>query len=213
MKMDPTGVFSNLASTFTSSLAIAIFIKDVKNTPVDVRTCFNLTARVETDLNYLLALRTQHQKFLATQPSALSRLDSIILSTRQAIHDACRLLEGCREEVYGSEGGYIPIKKRMKWVLGDSGAFVRRTGNLQQQHVSVLGEIQWLRSIEVVKPLEELVSAGNTTFENLELMDDLRDERRRAKMFEENKSKGKDVEDDEGDGDDDSVSKRAHSKP
>lgn len=77
-------------------------------------------------------------------------------------------------------------------MLGDSGAFVRRTGNLQQQHISMLGEIRWLRSVEVVKPLEELVGAGNTTFENLDLMNDLCDERRTGKAFKRKTSrKGK----------------------
>lgn len=55
----------------------------------------------------------------------------------------------------------------MKWVLGDSVAFARRTANLQQQHAALNVEIVSLRQIDMLKPLERIAT---TTFENVELL-------------------------------------------
>lgn len=79
--------------------------------------------------------------------------------------DICRLLEGCRKEVY--KGEVIPVKKRIGWVLGDGAAFERRRGNLQQQHVAVLAEIGWLRGLQVGRDVERRVEME---FENVELL-------------------------------------------
>lgn len=49
------------------------------------------------------------------------------------------LLEGCRREVY--KDGKIPFSNKMRWVLGDSSAFIRRTANLQQQNAALNVEI------------------------------------------------------------------------
>src|SRR5450432_2570600 len=130
-----TAIVSTVASTINSSLNIARFISDIKNTPTDVKTCFDLTRRIEEDLSTLINLRSRHEKYLLTVPDTLKRIDRIIHCTREGILDVCRLLEGCREEVY--EGHMIPLSRKMKWVLGDSVAFSRRTTNLQQQHAAV----------------------------------------------------------------------------
>jgi len=164
---EPTAaaIISTVASTISSSLTIARFITDIKNTPTDVKTCFDLTHRIEEDVQTLLNLRARHEKYLLTVPDTLKRLDRIIYATRDSILDVCRLLEGCRKEVY--EGNSIPLGSKMKWVLGDSVAFGRRTANLQQQHAALNVEIVGLRQIDMLKPLERIAT---TTFENLELL-------------------------------------------
>jgi hypothetical protein len=116
-------------------------------------------------LQTLTNLRARHEKYLLTVPETLKRLDDIIYATKDSILDVCRLLEGCREEVY--EGNTIPLGSKMKWVLGDSVAFTRRTANLQQQHAAINVEIMSLRQIDMLKPLERIAT---TTFENLELL-------------------------------------------
>jgi hypothetical protein len=160
-----TAIVSTVASTINSSLNIARFISDIKNTPTDVKTCFDLTRRIEEDLSTLINLRPRHEKYLLTVPETLKRIDRIIHGTKEGILDVCRLLEGCREEVY--EGHTIPLSRKMKWVLGDSVAFSRRTTNLQQQHAAVNVEILSLRQMDMLKPLERIAT---TTFENLELL-------------------------------------------
>ncbi|ATZ51620.1 hypothetical protein BCIN_07g02250 [Botrytis cinerea B05.10] len=161
---------ASVASALSNSIAIASFVKDIKNTPADVKTCFSLTERVSTDLDHLILLRAQHHKYLSRSPFASKRLDGIVNDVRESILDICRLLEGCRKEVY--EGGHIPVKKRLQWVLGDGAAFERRRGNLQQQHTALLAEIGWLRGLEVGKGTE------NLEFENVDLLSAGRRERK-----------------------------------
>jgi hypothetical protein len=100
--------------------------------------------------------------------------------------DLCRLLEGCREEVY--EGNAIPLASKMKWVLGDSVAFARRTANLQQQHAAINVEIMSLRQIDMLKPLERIAT---TTFENLELLSMERKGAKKRDSTQSKKDKGK----------------------
>jgi hypothetical protein len=162
---DPTGIVPPVAAAITASLTIATFIKDIKNTPADVKACFDLTSRVDEDLQYLISLRKTHEKYLSTVSDTANRQDRMIHATGKSILDICRLLEGCRKELY--EGNTIPLSSRMKWVLGDSGAFLRRTSNLQQQHAAINAEIAYLRQLDMLKPLEMIAT---TTFENLELL-------------------------------------------
>jgi hypothetical protein len=160
-----TAVFSTVGSTISTSLVLATFYKDIKNTPTDVQTCFDLTHRVTQDLSHLISLRRRHTKYLNTVPDIARRVDGIIHSTSQSIGDACKLLENCRKEAY--EGHTIPFSKKVQWVLGDSAAFARRTSNLQQQHAALILEITHLRQVDMLKPLEAMAT---TTFENLELL-------------------------------------------
>ncbi|KAF7886966.1 uncharacterized protein EAF02_003613 [Botrytis sinoallii] len=173
---DPITVstIASVAGALSHSISIAAFVKDIKNTPADVKTCFSLTERVSTDLEHLILLRSQHSKYLSRSPFASKRLDGIINDVRESILDICRLLEGCRKEVY--EGEHIPVKKRLQWVLGDGSAFERRRGNLQQQHIALLAEIGWLRGLEVGK------GTGNLEFENVELLSAGRRERKSSSV-------------------------------
>lgn len=164
------GMFSGVGSTIVSTLTIASFIKDLKNTPLDVKTCIALTTLINTDLDYLIKLRStpSNVSYLSQNPDLSRRIDNIIISTQQAILDVGRLLEGCRQEVYGRAS--VPVKERMKWILGDSMAFKRREGNLHGVHRAVLNEVGFLRMRE---------SAGETvsrviecvTFENVDLLE------------------------------------------
>jgi hypothetical protein len=175
--MDPTALLSNVASSALSAVEIARFINEVKSTPTDVKTCFDLTTRVDADLQYLISLKIRHEKYLATIPETLRRLDQIIFGARESVMDVCGLLEGCRKEVY--ERGRIPFSNKMRWVLGDSSAFIRRTANLQQQHASLNVEIAFLRQIDLLKPLERMAT---TTFENVELLS--MERRKKSRNFE-----------------------------
>jgi hypothetical protein len=56
----------------------------------------------------------------------------------------------------------------VRWVLGDSMAFSRRTPNLQQQHAAINAEIAYMRLIEGLKSLRDLTTS--TVFENAELL-------------------------------------------
>ncbi|TEY74750.1 hypothetical protein BOTCAL_0070g00170 [Botryotinia calthae] len=161
---------ASVASALSSSIAITSFVKSIKNTPADVKTCFSLTERVHTDLEHLILLRSQRHKYLSRNPFDSKRLDGIIKDVGESIFDICKLLEGCRKEVY--EGEHIPVKKKMQWVLGDGAAFERRRGNLQQQHIALLAEIAWLRGLDVGKGTE------NLEFENVDLLSAGRRERK-----------------------------------
>jgi hypothetical protein len=181
-----TAVISTVASTVASSLSLARLISDIKNTPADVKTCFDLTHRIEADLQTLVNLRARHEKYLLTVPGTLKRLDDIVYATKDGILNVCRLLEGCREEVY--EGNTIPLGRKMKWVLGDSVAFSRRTANLQQQHAAINVEIMSLRQIDMLKPLERIAT---TTFENVELLSMERKGAKKRDSSQSRKDKGK----------------------
>jgi len=181
-----TAVISTVASTVASSLSLARLISDIKNTPADVKTCFDLTHRIEADLQTLVNLRARHEKYLLTVPETLKRLDDIVCATKDGILNVCRLLEGCREEVY--EGNTIPLGSKMKWVLGDSVAFSRRTANLQQQHAAINVEIMSLRQIDMLKPLERIAT---TTFENVELLSMERKGAKKRDSSQSRKDKGK----------------------
>jgi hypothetical protein len=159
------GVISGLASATSGIVTFSKFLYDLKNTPIDVKTCLDLVRRVDEDIQYAISLRGKNLKLLSDSPIELDRLDRIISAATESILDVGRLLEGCRREAHG---GKVPIKGRMKWVLGDSTAFSRRTGNLQQQHAAINVEIAYLRQMEALKPLRDL--SNNTTFENADLM-------------------------------------------
>lgn len=155
---------SNIGSSISSAISLARFILDLKNTPTDVKTCLDLLSRVNEDLQDLISLRSKHLKQLSTTPDNLKRLFRIIVAANESILDVGRLLEGCRAE---ANGGQVPLKGRMKWVLGDSTAFMRRTGNLQQQHAAINVEIQYLRQLELNQSSRNL--SPTTVFENPEL--------------------------------------------
>jgi hypothetical protein len=160
-----TAVVSGLASVVNTAVTFARFAYDIKNTPTDVKTCLDLVCRVDEDIQFAINLRAQHLKQLSTNPETLRRLDRIIVQARESIIDVGRLLEGCRREAHG---GKVPIQGRVKWVLGDSMAFSRRTANLQQQHAAINAEIAYMRQIEGLKPLRDLTAS--TVFENAELL-------------------------------------------
>jgi hypothetical protein len=134
------GVLSGVASVTSGVVTFSKFLYDLKNTPVDVKTCLDLVRRVDEDIQYAISLRGKNLKLLSDTPIELERLDRIIAAATESILDVGRLLEGCRREAHG---GRVPIRGRMKWVLGDSTAFSRRTGNLQQQHAAINVEIAY----------------------------------------------------------------------
>lgn len=165
---EPTtvAILSGIGTAINTTVTFARFVYELKNTPVDVKTCLDLVSRVDEDIQYTISLREKHLKHLSSTPEVLKRLDRIIASANQSILDVGRLLEGCRKEAHG---GQVPMKGRMKWVMGDSTAFARRTANLQQQHAAINVEIGFLRQLEALQPVKDFVTS-NTTFENTELL-------------------------------------------
>jgi hypothetical protein len=155
-------ILSGLASAISASVTGIKFVFDLKNTPDDVQTCLELVARVNKDLQYLISLRTGYAKNLESTPEVLIRVDGVIQDAYQSIQSVGVLLEGCRKEAHG---GQTPFKGRLQWVLADSTAFQRRTGNLLVQHAAINVEITNLRSFEALQPLRSL--ASDISFENL----------------------------------------------
>jgi hypothetical protein len=163
---DPASlVLSGVGTAVNTTITLVRFVHELKNTPTDVKTCLDLVSRVDEDIQYVIELREKHLKHLSSTPDELKRLDRIISCANQSILDVGRLLEGCRREAHG---GQVPLGGRMKWVMGDSTAFSRRTANLQQQHAAINVEIAFLRNLEALQPIKEIL-ISNTTFENSEL--------------------------------------------
>jgi hypothetical protein len=159
------GVISNIGSTLNSSITFTKFVFELKNTPKDVQSCLEMVKCVDDDLQYAASLRTQHLKYLSMNPAILNRLDRILQKASDSIFDTGRLLESCRPDAHG---GQVPFAGKMKWVLGDSTAFVLRTRNLTEQHAAINAEIAYLRQLEMLQSPRSLDS--QTTFENLELL-------------------------------------------
>jgi hypothetical protein len=158
-------VLSAIGSTVASVVTFARVIFDIKNTRTDVKTCLDLVQRVDQDIQYAISLRTKNLKLLSENPDELRRIDGIIGAATDSIMDVGRLLEGCRPEAHG---GRVPFRGKVKWVLGDSTAFLRRTGNLQQQHAAINIEIAYMRKLGPLKASADPVT--NTIFENTELL-------------------------------------------
>ena len=79
-------VVSGLASTISSSVTGIKFIFDLKNIPpVNVKTCLDLVARVNQDLQDLISLRTGYTKTLESTPDVLTRVDEVIQSAYKCI--------------------------------------------------------------------------------------------------------------------------------
>jgi hypothetical protein len=165
---EPTSVaiISGISTAVNATVTLVKFVHELKTTPIDVKTCLDLVSRVDEDIQYVVSLREKNLKHLSSTPDQLKRLDRIIAGANQSILDVGRLLEGCRREAHG---GQVPMMGRMKWVLGDSTAFSRRTANLQQQHAAINVEIGFLRQLETLQPVKDLL-ISNTTFENPELL-------------------------------------------
>jgi hypothetical protein len=154
-----------VGSTLGGLVTFSSFVYDLKNAPADVTTFLALVARVDEDLKYAVDLRDKHLEQLQETPAELKRLDDIVRDANECILDIARLLEKCRKEAHG---GKVPLLGRMRFVLGDSTAFLRRTGNLQQQHAAINVEIIHLRTLSALKPITDL--APNMTFENSDLL-------------------------------------------
>jgi hypothetical protein len=165
---EPTtvAVLAGISTAVNSYVTLAKFVYELKNTPVDVKTCLDMVARVDEDMQYAISLRGKNLQRLSSTPDELKRLDRIISSANQSILDVGRLLEGCRREAHG---GQVPMMGRMRWVMGDSTAFGRRTANLQQQHAAINTEIGFLRQIEALQPVKDFLTS-QTIFENPELL-------------------------------------------
>jgi hypothetical protein len=157
-------ILSGIGSTVASVVTFSRVLFDVKNTRTDVKTCLDLVQRVDQDIQYAISLRTKNLKLLSEAPDELRRIDGIISAATESILDVGRLLEGCRPEAHG---GRVPFRGKVKWVLGDSTAFSRRTGNLQQQHAAINIEIMYMRGLEPPKTSQD--PGTNTIFENTEL--------------------------------------------
>jgi hypothetical protein len=155
---------ASLLSGLNASVTFSKFVYELKNTPIDVKTCLDLVARVDEDIQFAISLRAKHLKQLEGTPETLRRLDRIVADATESILNVGRLLEGCRREAHG---GKVPMRGRVKWILSDSMAFSRRTANLQQQHAAINGEIAFMRQLEALQPLRDLTVS--TTFENAEL--------------------------------------------
>jgi hypothetical protein len=157
-------ILSGVGSTVSAVVSFARVLFDIKNTRADVKTCLDLVQRVDQDIQYAISLRTKNLKLLSEIPDELKRIDRIIGAATDSILDVGQLLEGCRPEAHG---GRVPFRGKLKWVLGDSIAFLRRTGNLQQQHAAINTEIAYMRGLEPSKAPQD--PGTNTIFENTEL--------------------------------------------
>src|SRR5208282_3802956 len=97
---DPASVAA--AGGFLSALNAAVtfskFVYELRNTPIDVKTCLDLVARVDEDIQFAISLRAKHLKQLEATPDELRRLNRIIASATESILNVGRLLEGCRRE-------------------------------------------------------------------------------------------------------------------
>ena len=92
-------------------------------------------------------------------------MDDIITSASVSLTSIGALCERLNADAHS---GKVPYKKRLRWVLGDSASFDRRTRDLQAQHSAIQQEISWLRTIELVAPLHTLTET-NTVFDNFDL--------------------------------------------
>jgi hypothetical protein len=165
MPIDPIGLISNIGGSLTASITLAKLVSDVKNTPGDVKTCLLLVESVNSALQHLISLRTKHHNYLSNTPEDLIRVDQTIIRSRDSLLSVGSLLERCRVE---ANGGVVPFKSKMKWVLGDSAAFVLRTKSLAEQHADLNKEIMILKQQEFLQPV--LTAVEDTTFENLDLL-------------------------------------------
>lgn len=165
-----SGMVTGLPGAVVACLHLTEFVKDLKNTPTDVKTCSALTTLIAGDLKYLMSLRKKacNINYLSKNQDLAQRIDNIIKITQEGILDVGRLLEGCRRDIY--KNGKVPVKARMQWVLGDSKAFAIREGNLQGVHRAVLNEIQFLRMRETTDEVVRGV-VEHESFENLELLE------------------------------------------
>jgi hypothetical protein len=101
-------------------------------------------------------------------------MDDIITSASESLTSIGALVERLNAD---ANGGRVPYKKRLRWVLGDSASFDRRTRDLQAQHTAIQQEISWLRMIELVAPLHSLTDS-NTSFDDFGLW-------KKRRMFDE----------------------------
>ncbi|TAQ90474.1 hypothetical protein B7494_g1206 [Chlorociboria aeruginascens] len=122
----------SIANSITQNLSLAKFLQDLKNTSGDMKACLGLTTRINEDIQYLVHLRNTYAVFMFNEPFLSKRQEKIISATQESLSITCRLFEGCGTGF--GEGEQIPLSERMKWVLGNSSAFGRRTANLQRHH-------------------------------------------------------------------------------
>lgn len=163
--IEPISLLSNVSGSVTAIVTLSNLILGLHNCPEEVKTCFSLVHLVNADIQHAVKLRTKHRDILAQRPVDAKRMDDIITSASVSLTSIGALCERLNADAHS---GKVPYKKRLRWVLGDSASFDRRTRDLQAQHSAIQQEISWLRTIELVAPLHTLTET-NTVFDNFDL--------------------------------------------
>jgi hypothetical protein len=163
--IEPISFLSNVSGSVTATVTLSNLILCLRNCPEEVKTCFSLVNLINSDIQHAVKLRTKHRDILAQRPVDAKRMDDIITSASESLTAIGALVERLNAD---ANGGKVPYKKRLRWVLGDSASFDRRTRDLQAQHSAIQQEINWLRTIELVAPLHSLTET-NTSFDNFDL--------------------------------------------
>jgi hypothetical protein len=163
--IEPFTVLSGLSGSITAAINVSNLVLGLRNCPEEVKTCFSLVNLVNADIQHAVKLRTMHRDLLAQRPVDAKRMDDVITSASVSLTSLGALCERLNADAHG---GKVPYAKRMRWVLGDSASFDRRTRDLQAQHSAIQQEIAWLRTIELIAPLQALTEA-NTAFDNFDL--------------------------------------------
>ncbi|PSR82547.1 hypothetical protein BD289DRAFT_12680 [Coniella lustricola] len=175
MPIDPSSLFQGVSAIVN----LALWIAKAENAPKEVSRCLELVQLVYKDTQYLIELRNETLSTLEQTPRELARIDDVIITSTRSIQDIGGFLEKYRPAAHN---GRTSVRSRIVWVLSDSETFSLRAPNLLVQHNTVLGEIQTLRTFQMIGPLLKATREreieiekldGPRKFENINLLHSL----------------------------------------
>ncbi|KAI9867735.1 MAG: hypothetical protein M1813_008535 [Trichoglossum hirsutum] len=129
------------AATAGATIKIIEFSYKLHNTSHETSDYLNLATLIQTDLNEAIRLRNAHAQALDT-PS-LSRIDTVIRSTKTALSSVAALVEDFRLEI--KEKGKVGMGNKLSWAFKDSREMQTKyvyLSGCQQSLLSVLAELK-----------------------------------------------------------------------
>ncbi|KAH0536668.1 hypothetical protein FGG08_006463, partial [Glutinoglossum americanum] len=137
-------VIGPVAATAGAAVKLLEFSYRVQNTSHQAQDYLNLAALVQCDLNEAIRLRNDYSSSL--DAPALSRVDTVIHSTKDALTAVAALVEDARVEM--KEKGRVGMGNKLAWALRDSHEMGTKQVYLQGCQQSLLSVIAELKGWE-----------------------------------------------------------------
>ncbi|KAI9771513.1 MAG: hypothetical protein M1840_002133 [Geoglossum simile] len=142
----PVGV-GQLVGVGVKAVGVAIA---VAGAPDDINVAFSLIGNANDSLQYAYKQRAKRSAALERDPDLSTRVDDVMKSTEDALHEIGLSVEDARVSL--AEKSTVSLLARFKWVAADKDSFEKRVRNVELVHQTLLNIISSMEQLPVNEP-------------------------------------------------------------